>query len=127
MPGSFFLELKTLGIPEATGLVSQIDHELKQGLRGRLKEAAKMVSDQAASLSHSRRVRAAMGFDVEVRSLVEYHAVIGPVRRRAFFAHFLEFGTEHSRAFPFAAPALEATEERVVDLIGIPPVLGGGR
>ena len=124
---SFFMAARTLGIPEASGLVGTIDHELKQGLRGRLKDAAKLVQAEAQSRTHSRRVKSAITYDVEVKSLFEYRAAIGPLRRKAFFAHFLEFGTEHSREFPFLAPALDATEERVIDLVGIPPSLGGGR
>jgi len=134
MPANaFFLSAKLLGIPEVTGLISQVGHELKQGLRDRLKQAAKLVSDEAASRTHSRRVRAAMGFAVEVQSLTEFRAVIGPLQRRAFFAHFLEFGTKASpghaatRAFPFLVPALAATEDQVVELVGVPPSLGGGR
>ena len=123
MAGGFFLEMRLPGIPEAAGLVSQIDHELKQGVRVRLKEAAGLVADEMRAQTHSRRVRAAIGFDVEVKSPVDYRASIGPARRRAWFAHFLEFGTEHSRAFPFAAPAIVATEDRVVEIVGIPPSL----
>lgn len=134
MPANtFFLSAKLLGIPEVTGLVSRLDHELKQGLRDRLKQAAKIVSDEAKQRTHSRRVKAAMGFSVEVKSLTDYQAVIGPLQRRAFFAHFLEFGTKAApghgatRAFPFLVPALEATTDQVVDLVGVPPSLGGRR
>lgn len=134
MPGGFFFDMKMLGITQATGFLSQIDHELKHGLRDRLKQAAKIVADEQKSLTHSRRVRAAITFDVRVDSPVDYVASIGPLRRRAFFAHFLEFGTRatpahpfSTRAFPFALPALQATEERVVDLVGVPPSLKGGR
>ena len=123
MAGSFFLDARLEGLPEIRGLVSSIDHELKQDLRGRLKQAAGLVADEMRRQSHSKRVAAAITTDVEVVSLIDYRARIGPLRRRAFFAHFLEFGTVHSRAFPFAAPALEATEDQVVDLVGIPPIL----
>jgi len=132
-PNTFFLDVKTLGIPEVTGFISQIDHELKQGLRDRLKEASKLVAEEMESRTHSRRVRSAITSTVEVRSLIDYEARIGPLQRKAFFAHFLEFGTKAgpghaaTRAFPFALPALEATEDRVVDLVGIPPSLGGRR
>jgi HK97 gp10 family phage protein len=124
---SFFLGARVLGIKEVNGLISEIDHDLKQGLRGRLKQAAKLVSDTAKGLTHSRRVRSAITYDVEVKSLVDYRASIGPLRRKAFFAHFLEFGTVHSRAFPFMEPAAESTEEQVFDLVGHIPALAGGR
>jgi HK97 gp10 family phage protein len=128
MPGGgFFLALRAVGAREAAASVSRVDLELKQGLRGRLKEAAQLVAGEARQRTHSRRVRGAITYDVEVRSLSEYRALIGPLRKKAFFAHFLEFGTEHSREFPFLAPALGATEDKVIDLVGIPPSLGGGR
>lgn len=120
---SFFLQTRLEGMAEVRGLVSQIDHELKQGLRGRLKEAVGLVAEEMRALTHSKRVRAAISTDVEVLSLFDFRAAAGPTRRRAFFAHFLEFGTVHSRAFPFAGPALEATEDRIVELVGIPPSL----
>jgi HK97 gp10 family phage protein len=118
-----FFELKPLGIPEAKGFISQIQRELKQDLRGRLRQAATLVAEEMRRDTHSKRVAAAIGFDIEVESLFEFRASIGPTRKRAWFAHFLEFGTEHSRAFPFAAPALETTEDEVVELVGIPPSL----
>jgi HK97 gp10 family phage protein len=120
---SFFLDTKVLGIPEVQSLLSQVDHELKQGQRGRLKEASGLVADEMRARTHSRRVAKAVSFDVKVNSLIDFEARIGPTRRGAFFAHFLEFGTSHSREFPFAEPALEATEEKVIDLVGFPPVL----
>ena len=120
---SFFLQTRLEGMADVKGLVSQIEHELKQGLRGRLKQAAGLVEEEMRRETHSKRVAAAIGSDVQVLGLTEFRASIGPTRRRAFFAHFLEFGTEHSRAFPFAEPALEATEDAVVELVGIPPSL----
>jgi HK97 gp10 family phage protein len=122
--GGFFLQMA--GVDEAQGFVSQLDHELKDGLRGRLKQGAKLVEEAAASRTHSRRVRAAMSSNVEVRSLSDFEARIGPTRRRAWFAHFLEFGTSHSRDFPFLVPALAATEDQVVELVGFPPSLMSG-
>jgi HK97 gp10 family phage protein len=120
---SFFLSAKTLGVPEVQGLLSDLDHELKQGLRARLKQGIGLVAEEMRRETHSKRVAAAISTDVEVVSLSEYRARAGPLRSRAFFAHFLEFGTGHSRGFPFAAPALEATEDQVVELVGIPPSL----
>lgn len=120
---SLFLETKLSGMAEVKGLVGQIEHELKQGLRGRLKQAAGLVEEEMRRETHSKRVAAAVSSDVQVVSLTEYRASIGPTRRRAWFAHFLEFGTVHSRAFPFAGPALAATEDQVVEIVGIPPSL----
>jgi len=122
--GGFFVE--AAGFEEAAGFFSELQHEFKQGLRERLKQAATLVTETAREETHSARVRAAMGFNVEVNSLVDFSARIGPSRRRAWFAHFLEFGTVHSRAFPFLAPALAATEDQVVEIVGIPPVLQHG-
>jgi HK97 gp10 family phage protein len=123
----FFLDLSVVGIQQVNGLVSRVQHDLKQGLRDRLKEAAKLVATEAKARTHSRRVRSAITYEVNVKSLSDYEARIGPLRRKAFFAHFLEFGTTHSRAFPFLVPSIEATEERVLDLVGTLPSLGGGR
>lgn len=120
---SFFLETKLAGMAEVKGLVSQIEHELKQGPRDRLKRAAGLVEDEMRAQTHSKRVAAAISKDVQVVSLTEFRASIGPTRRRAWFAHFLEFGTVHSREFPFAGPALAATEDQVVEIVGIPPSL----
>ena len=119
----FFLQSRMTGLSEAQGFIGQIDHELKQDLRARLKEGIGLVAEEMRAQTHSKRVRSAISTDVEVVSLFEFRAAAGPTRRRAFFAHFLEFGTRHSRAFPFAGPALEATEDRVVELVGIPPSL----
>ena len=120
---SFFLEARTLGIPEVTSLISELDRDLKQDLRGRLKRGAAIVTEEAKSRTTSRRVRRALSYDVQVNSLIDYRAVVGPTRKGAFFAHFLEFGTTHSRAYPFLMPAAEATEDQVVDLVGLPFVL----
>jgi HK97 gp10 family phage protein len=120
----FFLE--ATGIEELQSFFGELQHELKDGLRTRLKEAAGLVAEEAKRQTHSKRVRAAMSTTVEVRGLTDFEARIGPTRRRAFFAHFLEFGTVHSRAFPFLAPALAATEEQVVELVGFPPLLRHG-
>ncbi len=136
---SFFLQ--AVGIREAKAFFSEIERELKEGLRDRLKRAAKIVEDEAKSQTDSKRVRSAITSTVTVESLIDYRASIGPLRKRAFFAHFLEFGTRPhlirnawghpgasvahpgARARPFLAPAIQVTEERVVDLVGVPPSL----
>jgi len=118
--GVALLTLRMLGIREATGVLTAAERDATQGQRERLKRAASLVADEAKSRTHSRRVRNAIGFDVEVRSPTEYSARVGPERRRAFFAHFLEFGTKHSRAFPFLLSAAEAKADQVVDIIGEP-------
>jgi HK97 gp10 family phage protein len=123
----FFLETKTLGIPEVSALIREIDHDLKHDMRSRLKQGASLVADEAKERTTSRRVRSAISFQVQVNSLIDYRAVVGPERRKAFFAHFLEFGTSHSRAFPFLLPAAATTEEQVVSLVGVPFVLREGR
>lgn len=115
---SFFLTAQALGLKEVTGIFSAAEAEAKQSIRGKLKEAAKLVADEAKSQTHSRRVRSAITWDVEVRSAADYIARVGPTAKKAFFAHFLEFGTAHSRAFPFLAPAREAKEDEVVNLVG---------
>jgi len=138
----FFVEV--LGLDELQGTVSQLEHDLKHGLRTRLKEAAGLVAEAARQETHSRRVRRAMGSNVTVKSSTEFVAHIGPSKRHAWFAHFLEFGTEPheetrfgrrfigpqqpfshpgSRAFPFLRPALVFTEDEIVELVGVPPVL----
>ena len=117
----FFLE--ATGITELQDFLGDMQHELNQGLRERLKEAAGLISEEAKRQTHSARVRSAMSTTVTVRSQIDFEARIGPSRRRAWFAHFLEFGTIHSRDFPFLAPALAITEDQVVELVGFPPVL----
>jgi len=117
----FGLDLE--GFDDTSGFMSQIAHEMKVGTRDRLKQAAGLVAEAMRADSHSRRVRAAITFDVDVDSPTEWQATIGPLRRRAFFAKFLEFGTRYARPFPFAEPALQQTEERVVDLVGVVPSL----
>lgn len=121
------LNLSAIGIKSSTSFFRALADDHKQHRRGRLKQAAKMVADVAKRKAKSRRVRAAMSFDVRVDSPSEFSADVGPSRRRAFFAHFLEFGTEHSRAFPFLIPAKEETEDRVVELVGVPFLLQRGR
>ena len=114
----FFLDAEMVGIKKVDNLMEGIRKDLKQGLPKRLKTAAGIVATAAKSRTGSRRVRAAMSFDIAVESATEFEARIGPTRRKAFFAHFLEFGTVHSRAQPFMAPAAKATQSQVLDLVG---------
>jgi HK97 gp10 family phage protein len=144
--GGFFVE--AAGFEEAGAFFSKLQHELKQGMRGRLREAAEVVKGAAQEETHSARVRSGMTISVNVKSLTEFSARIGPSRRRAWFAHFLEFGTgphmqqkavregfvgpaapfSHpgSRAFPFLAPALARTADEVTEIVGFPPILQHG-
>lgn len=128
MAGDFYIDAKLVGLEEVRDFLNDL---AKADLRDRLREAAKLVSDTAKDLTHSRRVRAAMSYDVRVKSANEWRAVVGPLAKKAFFAHFLEFGTKASRrhhatrAFPFLMPAEEQTEERVVDIVGQPFLLRG--
>ena len=127
----FFFDLKALGIPEAESLIRDIGNDMRHGLLGRLKQAAKLVSDDAKARTTSRRVRAAITYEAAAQSPFDFRAVVGPVRKKAFFAHFLEFGTKGSpkhratRAFPFLIPAGEAKEDEVVELVGAPFLLRG--
>lgn len=120
----FFLQ--ATGLDELAGFASELERDLRVGLKGRLTEAAQIVKREAEDRTHSKRVRAAMSFRVTVRSLIDFEARIGPLARKAFFAHFLEFGTIHSRAFPFLAPSMAATEDQIVDRVGFPAMLSGG-
>lgn len=120
---------------------SEMDRIAKVDLRTTLKEAARLVAEDAKARTHSRRVRAAITSDVQVRSAREFRAAVGPLRRKAFFAHFLEWGTKASEGTttrkvpgrpsvtvryahgatlpqPFLVPAAIANEQRVVDLVG---------
>lgn len=133
--------LEILGVNEVQDLLGEVNHELKDGLKDRLKEAAALVRDEARSFSDSRRIRSALTFTVFVSSLVEFGARIFPRGKWAFVARFLEGGTKPhaipnfhgregvtwmhpgARPHPFLEPARVATEDRVVDLVGIPPVL----
>ena len=115
---AFLLDAKLVGIKKVENLIEGTGKDIKQGLPKRLKTAAGIVATAAKSRAKSRRVRSAISFDVEVKSATEFEARIGPTRRKAFFAHFLEFGTVHSRAQPFLAPALKATQSQVLDLVG---------
>lgn len=119
----FFIETRVRGIKEASILFEGIESDLTHGKRQRLIEASKLVASAVKSKTHSRRVRKAITYNVDVQSSGSFWARIGPKRRPAWFAHFLEFGTTHSRAFPFLLPAKQATEERVVEIVGIPPTL----
>lgn len=49
----------------------------------------------------------------------EYAVVAGGADQPhdAFWGHFLEFGTVHSRPFPFLIPAVEASEDVVEHLV----------
>jgi HK97 gp10 family phage protein len=121
---SFYLKVE--GLADVEGWVAEMKRGIVQGLRDRLKQAARLVQTEAQARTHSRRVKAAMTYDVEVQGPGSYKAVVGPLRRPAFFAHFLEFGTTHSRAFPFLEPAAEAKEEDVVSLVGEPFLIAAG-
>ena len=122
MPG-LEVSLQAIGIKPAVNLFTQAERELKQGTRDRLKQAAVLIHGIAKKRTHSARVQKAMSYDVEVKSSSEWRARIGPSRKKAFFAHFLEFGTKHSRAFPFLLPTKRQVADRVVQLVGVPPSL----
>ena len=126
MAGTFFA-LEALGVGDARSFFKDLSADIKGGMRDRLKKAAKLVSDTAKRKTHSRRVKAAISFDVRADSLAQFSAVVGPLRRKAFFAHFLEFGTVHSRARPFLIPAKKETEDDVVEIVGVPFLLQGPR
>jgi HK97 gp10 family phage protein len=133
--------LEAIGIREVSGFFQELGHDLKDGLRDRLRQAAAIVRDEARAEAPSRRVRSAMTFSVEVDSITDYLARIYPRGKWAFLARFLEHGTKPhpianfhghegevwlhpgSRPQPFLQPTTEATEDRVVELVGIPPVL----
>lgn len=97
----------------------------KVDLRNALRQAASIVAREAQARTHSRRVKAAMTYDVTSLGPMQLRASIGPLRRKAFFAHFLEFGTNPSAKRPwstapqpFLIPAAHASEQRVIDLVG---------
>jgi len=126
MAGGFSILLRTSGIKGTEKFFSRAEHEIKNETKGRLKKAAALLANRARKKTHSKRVRKAISFDVEVKSPTNWKATIGPDSKKAFFAHFLEFGTRHSRAFPFMKPALDDTEDEIVEIVGVPPVLAGG-
>lgn len=96
------------GLPEA---LTFIDEFSRIDLRDRLREASVLVRDVAKGMTHSRRVRAAMGFSVSVKGLNQYQAEVGPSRKTAWFAHFLEFGTRpHQIARGARAPQSVVTK-----------------
>lgn len=128
------LGIQEIGLDPVKGLLKDIADDARQGRKDRLRQAAKLLRDEAASRTTSRRVRSALTFSVSVTSLLDFEARIWPRKQKAFFAGFLESGTKASaarpwptRAFPFLEPAREEKEDEVVDLVGIPPVLRGGR
>jgi len=114
----FFLDAQLVGIKKVDSLTKRIEKDIRQGLPKRLKTAAEIVKTAAQSRAKSRRVRAAMSFDVKVKSATDFEARVGTERRKAFFAHFLEFGTEHSQKQPFLGPAAKAKEGEVLDVVG---------
>jgi HK97 gp10 family phage protein len=59
-------------------------------------------------------VRIKRGLDAALATLA---VGIGP-NRRAYYASFLEFGTRHEPARPFARPALDAKGDEAVQAIG---------
>ncbi|KKL51460.1 hypothetical protein LCGC14_2295270 [marine sediment metagenome] len=113
----FFLDAQLVGIKKVDSLTKRIEKDIRQGLPKRLKTAAEIVKTAAQSRAKSRRVRAAMSFDVKVKSATDFEARVGTERRKAFFAHFLEFGTEHSKA-AISGPAAKAKEGEVLDVVG---------
>ena len=115
---SFFIDVGIQGVTDLDKFLRQEERDRAHRLRDRLKDATALVKESAKRYTQSRRVRAAMGSRVDVKSETEFFAAVGPTRKGAFFAHFLELGTEHSRAFPFLAPAKAETEDKVLELVG---------
>jgi len=116
----FGLDLR--GLDEVQTLIVNLE---RVDLRQSLKEACRLVAADAKARTHSDRVRAAITWDVTIESETKYRAAVGPLRRKAFFAHFLEFGTRASAKHPFVTfpwpfliPAAEANRERVVEIVG---------
>jgi len=132
---------EALGIGEAQDLLGEVNHELKDGLKDRLKEAGGIVRDVERGQVKSGRIKSALTVAVSVRSLAEFEARIFPRGKWAYIARFIEGGTkphpipnfrgregvvfDHpgARAYPFVEPTLQQTEDRIVELVGIPPVL----
>jgi HK97 gp10 family phage protein len=123
----FFIETRVRGIREANVFLTQVGKELKDGTLDRLIEASRIAVNAARNETHSARVKSAMTYDARVRSHNDFISRIGPSRKKAFFAHFLEFGTSHSRPFPFLAPAVERIVDEITELVGVPPSLGRRR
>lgn len=114
-----------LGLKELERAMAEAGRRIRADLRARLKEAGRIVQADAKGRATSKRVRRALTLTVRVPTPADFEAEVGTLRRRAFFAHFLERGTKAgpahpftTRAFPFLAPAVEATEERVFRILG---------
>jgi len=132
---------EAFGIPEVAGLLGQVDRELGGGLKDRLKQAVKLVQSAVRARVDSRRLKGTISAAVSVRSLIDFEARVYPRGKWSYIARFLEGGTrphvipnfhgrdgvvfQHpgSRPHPMFAPAFEETEDQVVELVGIPPVL----
>jgi len=121
---TFLIDMDLKGTKGVQELSKDVQRDLgPSGFRSRLKDAAKLILRDAKKRTHSSRVKKAITSEVNVTSSKEFEARIGTERKKAFFAHFLEFGTSHSRKFPFMLPALLANKERVVSLVGKLPSL----
>ena len=69
--------LEALGIPEATGLLDQVNRELKEGLKERLREAAKLVEKEAEA---QKQLGACVSAGAELDAATKRAALIDTVK-----------------------------------------------
>lgn len=94
------------------------DRALRAAARPVLAEAKRLVHVQSGDLRRSLTVRTGRVTKESERAVYIGSAGFG------WRAHFLEFGTSHSPAYPFLRPAMDTQARAAIDKMG--QVLGDG-
>lgn len=82
-----------------------------------VEQGAQVIAKSAQARVNVLERRLQPDIHVEKVGRGEYAVVAGAGSHEAFWGHFLEFGTVHSRPFPFLIPAVEASEGVVEHLV----------
>lgn len=102
-------KLKVHGLAELTRKIAEMSPEMEKQIQKQIVTSAGKVRKTARLRvrKRTRKLEKAIRVKYEKGKLA---ASIGPRGKNAWYAHFVEFGTEHSAAFPFMVPSWE--EER---------------
>lgn len=93
--------------------------------RAALRQSTNVVLEETRLLARRRTGLLAKSIYTRDRGIVGdtiYFSV--SVKQKAFYGKFVEFGTSHSRAFPFMRPAAENTAQQSVEVLA--QYLGAG-
>lgn len=116
------IDVEILGWPKLNRAMRAVPAIAKRGLVSLVRDSANAIEDRAMQLVHIRRGdlaraigQSGSGINRKVgiaKSDVPERGGSSSHRHPAVYAHFEEYGTDHSPAHPFMRPAADAEEPR---------------